>query len=97
MLFGGAGEGLAGAQRVGHLRQDPLKDLVPTSSDRTSIASRTGMPAFMKTAICREKCMSSRRGTFSRVISNLRMLFFSSTLDGREVSLHEGAPRHARR
>jgi len=40
------------------------------------------MPAFMKTASCREKCISSRRGTFSRVISNWRMPFFSVTSIG---------------
>ena len=40
------------------------------------------MPAFMKTASWREKCISSRRGTFSRVISNWRMLFFSVTSMG---------------
>ena len=40
------------------------------------------MPAFMKTANWREKCMSSRRGTFSRVISNCRKLFFSDTSTG---------------
>ena len=55
----------------------------------TSSASRTGIPAFMKTAIWREKCMSSLRGTFSWVISNWRRLFCSLQLDGSEVPVDE--------
>ena len=36
----------------------------------------------MKTAICLEKYINSLRGTFSGVISNWRMLFFSITSTG---------------
>jgi len=52
------------------------KNLLPISSLMASSESMMGIPALMKTASCREKCMRSLRGTFFLVSSNCRTDFF---------------------
>src|SRR5688572_5175734 len=54
-----------------------LKSLLPISDSMVSMESRMETPARRKALSWREKCISSLRGTFLRVISNWKSDFFS--------------------
>ena len=100
MRLRGSGECVTGSEVARSSRRRTFfMSFSVVSSSITSRASMIGMPAFMKTPICREKCMTSLRGTFFLVTSMLADVPLLGHLQRLEAALDQGevccAGRHA--